>query len=352
MKADEYRYINGSTTVREARLNPAADIIFLVDESRSMIQEHAWLANISLGLDRTLQGEGIGSGVLRNLFCLVGFAHPPEIQGRVIRMESGEVMGNANAFDKARSQIAQDGRIEDMYAAMDVAFSNCELRPGMACQVIGITDEGRTPLINSGYDDMKKMMEDRNCILNVGVNEKFVSTHTQPEETALGVSSNNDSAIERPGGEFEIIRGKGVPQKATGHGSTHDDYVRLAFENGGAAWDLNELRKGGNTALAFTRAFIDLKVREISRQVCQLCHCDKSPTPFCTPGCLGKSSKAILLSAVCVALAGQNNSVCFAWIHIHMVLCHLTCSHNLLGDGRKKTVIAGTACALHSAFIP
>ena len=287
MNVDEYRYINGSTTIREARVNPAADIIVLVDESRSMIQEHAWLADISLGLDNTLKSEGIGSGVLKNLFCLVGFAHPPEINGRVIRMKSGEVMGDAAEFNDARSEIAQDGRIEDMYAAMELGFRECELRPGMACQVIGITDEGRTPLIDSTYDTMKTALEQRGCILNVGVNEKMQTTKDGNVIGALGVSSNNDSAIELEGGNFEIIRRKGKPLSDTGHGTTHADYVKLAFENGGAAWDLNELRKGGDTSLAFTKAFIDLKVREISRQVCQLCHCEKSPTPFCTAGCLG-----------------------------------------------------------------
>ena len=75
MNLEENRYINGSQTVREAHFNPAADIIFLVNEPRSMLHDHAWLEDISLGLDRTLQSEGIGSGILPNL--LYGGLYPP-----------------------------------------------------------------------------------------------------------------------------------------------------------------------------------------------------------------------------------------------------------------------------------
>ena len=74
----------------------------------------------------------------------------------------------------------------------------------------------------------------------------------------------------------------------SGHGTTHKDYVRMAMALGGAAWDLNLLRKGGETASAFTKAFIDLKVKEISKQVCERCFCDSPPIPECRPGCLGE----------------------------------------------------------------
>ena len=287
LQEGEYRYINGIETIREAKISPAADFIFLVDESGSMIQEHAWLERVSSGLDESLKKEGIGLNI-PNQFCLIGFAHPPFEDGRVLPMPSGAVMGNAMEFDEARKALATDGRIEDMYAAMNLGFEKCELRPGMACQVIGVTDEGRSARINDNFQIMLEKLQSRGCILNVGVNEKMLSQGVGGSVTALGVSSRNDSAIETPGGNFEIVRGKGQAQAISGHGNTDEMYVQLAFKTGGAAWDLNELRKGGNTARAFTNAFIDLKVREISGQVCQLCSCEQGPVPTCTRGCLGE----------------------------------------------------------------
>jgi hypothetical protein len=43
--------------------------------------------------------------------------------------------------------------------------------------------------------------------------------------------------------------------------------VALALQTGGAAWDLNQLRLGGNTAVSFTAAFVDIKVQEIQQQI-------------------------------------------------------------------------------------
>jgi hypothetical protein len=46
-----------------------------------------------------------------------------------------------------------------------------------------------------------------------------------------------------------------------GSGSTGTDYVDLALNSGGSAWDLNQLRGGGDTATSFFNAFADIKVQ-------------------------------------------------------------------------------------------
>ena len=51
----------------------------------------------------------------------------------------------------------------------------------------------------------------------------------------------------------------------SGFGSTIADYVDLAWATNGAAWDLNWLRAGGDTATSFTNAFVDVKVTEIMK---------------------------------------------------------------------------------------
>lgn len=295
---DEYQYFNTSEVIRQAQIRPAADVVFLVDESASMISEHAWLKDISYGLDRALRSEGIGADI-PNLFGLVGFAKndPVDIVGRPILMKScqGALMGTAQEFNEARTQLALNGRREDGFLAMNLALDRYPFRPGQACQVILVTDEGRTPLPPLGggnpltFQYILEKMRDRGCVLNAVVNQQMYSLEGDTLIEALGVSYNNDTAVETAGGNFRLSRSKGYPSPLSGHGNTHEAYTKLAFALGGAAWDLNKLRLAGSTATAFTKALISLKVREISKQLCERCYCDVSGSskPKCRPGCTG-----------------------------------------------------------------
>eukprot|EP00117_Sycon_ciliatum_P018230 scpid12394/ scgid16927/ Hemicentin-1; Fibulin-6 len=314
MRKGAYGYFNTSEVLRNAQVRPAADIIMLIDESRSMIREHSWLQDISIGLDLALKANGIGVDI-PNQFGLVGFAKddPEAVRGRVFPMSEcdGSLMGTAEEFNSARENLALDGREEDLYHAMELALDRYPLRPGQACQIIGITDEGRTPQDPYiSYDRILQKMRAKGCMLNVVVNQKMQSTQPSLGTEALGVSSSNDSAVERPGGGYTIYRNAGRPVVQTAHGSTHVDYTRLAFELGGAAWDLNRLRDGGDTAVAFTKAFINLKVREISRQICERCFCDLGPRPDCRDGCLGEPPVVLIRGSKNVTFGSSVSLTC------------------------------------------
>ena len=309
-------YFNTREVVRQAQVRPAADVIFLVDESASMVNEHAWLQNISHGLNNALKGQGIGVDI-PNLFGLVGFAKddPAHVKGRTILMKScsGGLMGTAAEFNDARVQLALNGRKEDGYLAMNLALTQYPFRPGQACQIILVTDEGRTSIEprkdQSPYtfQEIRQKLQDRGCVLNVIVNQQMLSYDSSEPINALGVSYNNDSAVETDDGNFRLSRGKGYPMAVSGHGETHRDYTLLAFALRGAAWDLNRLRLGGKTADAFTKAFISFKVGEISKQLCERCYCDVSPRPDCRAGCTGEN------------FAGKRS----AWIHFKSPDCFI-----------------------------
>ena len=103
-----------------SKIHPAADIVFVVDESGSMVDEHAWLQKLAPLLDQRLRDQGVGIPSMgsRNLFCLVRFGSPGNIKGRVV------VKGvDANEFTVALSEVKQNGRIEDGYSAMSVSSS-------------------------------------------------------------------------------------------------------------------------------------------------------------------------------------------------------------------------------------
>ena len=80
---------------------------------------------------------------------------------------------------------------------------------------------------------------------------------------AFGIDSEGNAYVDDGFGSYFQTLG-GTP--TTGEGTTEADYVDLALATGGAAWDLNLLRLGGSSAEAFTEAFIDIKVQEISQQ--------------------------------------------------------------------------------------
>ena len=294
LEVDELREFPLTQTQRATP--PAADIVFVIDESASMVTEHAWLTPLSDQLDKALSDQGIGVA-MPNYFGLVGFAKndPNSITGRVIRMASKRLFGSPLELSDATVELALDGRDEDLYYGILLALEAYPFRPGMACQVIGVTDEGRTilpPHPNSSltasptFNSVLAMLQEKKCALNVVVNQDM----TAGDLVALGVGSSRDGFVEVAGGQFEVLRGVGVPDQQSAHGTTHRDYTLLAFATGGGAWDLNKLRDGGSTADAFTKAFVWLKEREITRQLCERCVClEDRPQPLCQQGCFGRS---------------------------------------------------------------
>lgn len=66
-----------------------------------------------------------------------------------------------------------------------------------------------------------------------------------------------------PGG---FTKCEGAGNIGSGYGTTGSDYVDLALNSGGAAWNLNILRSGGTNADSFTASFVDTKVQEITEQ--------------------------------------------------------------------------------------
>ena len=293
MEAGELRDFFYSEVLRTTK--PAADIIFVVDESASMVTEHQWLSNVSTALDNALKEQNIGREV-PNQFGLVGFARddPMDMKGRVIYMKNSRKFGQADSFKAATKKLALNGRLEDLYLGIALALDHYELRPGMACQIIAVTDEGRTKLTPSSrhkhrmrvpyeYEYIYDRLVNKSCVLNVVVNQQM----SADKVPALGIGSQGEGYVEAPNGQFKVERG-GMANELSGHGSTHKHYTKLALATRGGAWDLNRLRAGGNVAMAFTKAFVHLKQREVSRQLCERCTCDNGPGPNCREGCLGK----------------------------------------------------------------
>ena len=245
----------------------AADVLFVVDESGSMSGEHAWLSSMIGDLEAGLVGKGVGDGTDgSNQYALLGYggnwAVPSHGDPHKHTVGSGD-WGTASELATATGGLVIDGSFEDGWAAIDFALNNYVFREGAALNVILITDEDRD--VTSGstltYNSVLSSLQAKDALLNTVVNATFKN---YSGATSLGIDSEGSAYMaDGSGGYTQSTGGVAV----SGYGTTIADYVDLALGTGGAAWDLNQLRAGGDTAVSFTNAFVDIKVEEIQEQI-------------------------------------------------------------------------------------
>ena len=258
-----------------------ADVVFIVDESRSMKGEHNWLKSTVPKLEGELRGIGIGAGALKNRYGLVGFGHlilrPAFGLTSLIRVgTSSSQMGSAKELVAALKELRLDGVLKDGYAAMAVALDKLKLRSACAPHFILVTDKDRDIFnTTTNYNYMLGWLHSAGVTLNVVVAHKFF----KDREKLLGMDSKGNGFAK----VRETYTKKAWASVGHGYGNTFDDYVRMAFATDGTAWDLNRLRRRGSTATAFTDAFIDISVEDMQTQLqrCLRCTCADTPTPTC-----------------------------------------------------------------------
>jgi hypothetical protein len=243
-----------------AQAAQVADVIFVVDESGSMSGEHAWLSGMISSLEAGLQTKGVTS----NQYGLVGFGaiSPAPTKKDMDNGTAGvQEWGTSTQFSSAASNLVTTGGFEDGWSAINFALNSYTFRPNAALNIILVTDEDRDVTSGStlNYNNMLTSLNGRNAMLNVVVNAGLRGDLNQ-----VGVGATADSAFIANGvGGYNTVSGTNVMSP---FGTTKGDYIDLAWATGGAAWDLNILRSGGNNAVSFTNAFVDVKVQEIKDQ--------------------------------------------------------------------------------------
>ncbi|RMH31876.1 MAG: PEP-CTERM sorting domain-containing protein [Nitrospirae bacterium] len=235
-----------------------------------MAGEHAFLQSAIPDLEAGLLAAGVGTGADKNQYALVGFGGT-DATSQVAHKHpvGGSDFGSASDFSTAAGGLVVSGGLEDGYQAIDFALNNYTFRSGnFARQIILVTDEDRDvnnsaaggntqgSLIN--FTGLLNDLKGAGVTLNAIVNNPFLASDGTTR--ALGIKSNLTVFLADGSGGFTTDTGGSI---GNGFGTTETDYVPLAHQTGGAAWDLNLLRAGGNTATSFAAAFIDTKVQEI-----------------------------------------------------------------------------------------
>lgn len=255
----------GLCSVTGAQAVPiAADVIFVVDESGSMSGEHSWLGSMIADLEAGLTTAGVGTGMDLNNYALVGYGASSGshgIDGHKHTVGSGD-WGTASDLSTATGGLVITGGTEDGWQAIDFALNNYSFRNSggadYALNIVLVTDEDRdTRDASLSYSGMLSSITTAGGVLNSVIN---CNLYDGSGAQAVGVDSNANAYTADGSGGFTKSGGGSY---GSCWGTTGSDYIDLAWATGGAAWDLNQLRAGGDTATSFTNAFVDVKVKEI-----------------------------------------------------------------------------------------
>ncbi|MBV7299148.1 putative Ig domain-containing protein [Enterovibrio paralichthyis] len=266
--ADSLKGINGYCSIPQEptkQVQGSADILIAMDESGSMRGEQQWLSGIMPTLESLLLERGVGAQSDKNLYGSVGFGYGGANLPASLRKitTNGKELVNAEEFPAITAQYIASGGFEDGWSAINLMLADYPIRENTAKNVIVVTDEDRDNGNSSiTFDSLKTDLLANSAVLNVVVNGGFIC---EDGRQALGVDANGNGYVAEDNGNFSIC--SGAKHNGRADGATNAHYIKLALETGGAAWDLNYLRRGGVYAQAFSKAFVEIKVREIINQL-------------------------------------------------------------------------------------
>ena len=283
----------------------AADVLLVVDESKSMDPEHDWLPRMVDSLEAKLMQRGIGGGALPNLYSLTGFGAGsvlPDQCPTQKKTRSGQRLFRAVEYRDVNHQLstAANGQREDGWHAVKYAVETTPWRrvAGVAHNVILVTDEDRDDDCggkNLTAQHVTDLLQSNGFLLNSVLDQHYTAVGIADIPTALGLSGsarNNRVAYISDGrGSYFNITGVTASIEAERPRYNYDterDYVDWTLGQGGAVWDLNFLRDPNSLVQdSFTEAFVDIKTREILSQTqsCYQCFCvladDGAPRSEC-----------------------------------------------------------------------
>ena len=231
----------------------------VVDESRSMDNEHNWTPGMVHDLEMTLKNIGIGvCPSLPNLFGIVGFgrglnARPYGSLAHTFTSRDGRKMLPINDLAQVTAQVQSDstGSYEDGYQAIEHALNDIDFRTNqnVGRLMILISDEDRDNIRRSlSRQRIKDLLMKRKMTLHVVVDNTF----SAKGRTAFGVNSTEWAFLQGDNGT--VIAAPGA-QLGLGFANTLRQYTELALELNGTAWDINLLRRGRKTTQTMTYAF-------------------------------------------------------------------------------------------------
>ena len=274
----------------------AVDVAFVVDESSSMGDAHAWMNVMVDILEVEIRKQGIGlSASTPNLYGLVGFGRPTGSApngylGHTFELNGKKLVPFPAFLEMLKLlQSFPNGRVEDGYQAMEHAMLDIPFRTAGNIErvMILITDEDRdrTPEgLHITRRDMYFILHRHRFFgLHVVVDSSFIANRTTP---VLGIhTSGRDTFGYLLNQEGQVVKLPSGRERG-GYQRTSYDYITLTRWAQGSAWNIEELRKFGSTGEepALTAAFTQALAANIYEQgsQCFFCHTSSKGSTRCT----------------------------------------------------------------------
>ena len=252
-----------------ANINPKAQIIFVIDESESMVNEHAWIAPVVRQLEAGLLAKGVGP----NDYGFVGFASDIGSPRSATYNVSGHPYPFMNAetfaeFIEQGGLVAIGGPVADGYQAMKYAWNefNGALQLTNAVNMVLITDDGRTALDSTTAADVEVFINQWHAKVNTITRCGLKASNGVQ---AIALSSDGTAYVSDPiSGGYTIVKGgSAIPSQCFGDAvSTLDTYIEPTLNVwGGVVWDIDSLKYGGQPAQVFTDIFVAVQSQELSQ---------------------------------------------------------------------------------------
>ena len=230
------------------KANTAVDFIMVVDQTPSMRKSITWLNTFVPQFNTEMESANVGTAATcQNQYAVVGFGLKKDPFQAIYHTQNGSTLFPIADFaDVSRRLKEAGGRFEDGYFAMYAALSNLPLRNSTRnCQVkrsiLLMTNEHRNTIKDARFRSldrakMKLLLKRYKIELHVMVDNQFVVGGFG----GVGVDSRGIGYMAPPNSDvcFNISSNITIQD---GFDSTMKDYVTLALETGGTAWDIERI---------------------------------------------------------------------------------------------------------------
>jgi RHS repeat-associated protein len=224
-------------------------------------------AGLSPGADPRLLSGFLATGQQVDVFEINGVA------GEKLYLDfdsqGGSLFGPASLFvGTSRLLVTTAGGTEDGYAGIAAALRQLPFRSSAALNVILVTDENRD-VVDSTLTLAGVIAEARtnNVRMNVVLDGLLQDS---AGHAAIGLDASLRAYVADGSGGFVVSTNGSFIGPAVNDDAPENplaEYVPLAWQTGGATWDLNQLRLGGTTAVSFTKAFVEVNAESIELQL-------------------------------------------------------------------------------------
>ncbi|XP_065179812.1 leucine-rich repeat-containing protein 15-like [Sycon ciliatum] len=275
----------------------AADVILVVDESRSMEPHYKdRLCQIVGNLSVSLEEHGIGLYPGKpNQYTVVGFGHLKGETGsdglagpHVIRSNTGRQVYDLAGFREACAKLRNTGSVEDGYLAIKYALENITSegstllrlkRNDVAPIIILVSDEDRDiQLQGKGItrNSIKKLIRKSGATLEAIVDNSIWYNN----QRGFGMDSKGTLYIAENTTHYTTSNKQQHRRYLALHyRNTRKDYSSVALELKGAVWDLNSILDSDALFASHVNAFVESTVTHVENRVHKCCSCQCAHGP-------------------------------------------------------------------------